>query len=84
MFPGIDKVLHVSIFAALGFCFMSAFPKVKFWWFVQIMLIYAFLTEILQHEMNLGRSSETMDIVADLAGTLIGYFIYKKMKSLYF
>lgn len=41
------------------------------------MLIYAFLTEILQEEMKLGRSMETLDIVADTIGCLIGYYIYK-------
>jgi len=77
MFNGIDKLLHFSIFAALGFCFMSAFPKIKFYYFIQIILIYAFLTEILQEEMGLGRSMETLDIVADTVGCLLGYFIYK-------
>ncbi|CAM3077436.1 VanZ family protein [Chryseobacterium flavum] len=77
MFSGIDKVLHVSIFAALGFFFIATFPKIKFSYFFQIILIYAFLTEILQEEMGLGRSMETLDIVADTLGCLIGYYIYK-------
>ncbi|ROS07595.1 VanZ like protein [Chryseobacterium nakagawai] len=77
MFNGIDKVLHLSIFAALGFLFMAAFPKIKFSYFFQIILMYAFLTEILQEEMGLGRSMETLDIVADTIGCLIGYYTYK-------
>lgn len=77
MFNGIDKLLHLSIFAALGFCFMAAFPKIRFYYFIQIILIYAFLTEILQEEMGLGRSMETLDIVADTIGCLLGYAIYK-------
>ncbi|MFP7657190.1 VanZ family protein [Chryseobacterium proteolyticum] len=79
MFNGIDKVLHVSIFAMLGFCFIAAFPKIKFSYFFQIILIYAFLTEILQEEMGLGRSMETLDIVADVVGCLLGYYIYKML-----
>nr|WP_309436536.1 VanZ family protein [Chryseobacterium sp.] len=77
MFSGIDKILHLSIFAALGFSFIAAFPKIKFSYFFQIILIYAFLTEILQEEMGLGRSMETLDIVADTIGCLLGYYIYK-------
>lgn len=77
VFNGIDKILHVSIFAALGFSFIAAFPKIKFSYFFQIILIYGFLTEILQEEMGLGRSMETLDIVADTVGCLIGYFVYK-------
>ena len=83
MFNGIDKILHLSIFAMLGFCFMAAFPKIKFLTYLYIILIYAFLTEILQDAMNFGRSGEILDIVADTAGFLIGYYVFQKMKSLY-
>lgn len=82
MFNGIDKLLHLSIFALLGFIFVAAFPKIKFFIFLYIMLIYAFLTEILQEEMRLGRSMETLDVIADLVGVLIGYFIYKKISKI--
>ncbi|KIC65230.1 antibiotic resistance protein VanZ [Chryseobacterium taiwanense] len=84
MFDGLDKVLHFSIFAMLGFCFMAAFPKIKFSYFFQIILIYAFLTEILQEEMGLGRSMETLDVVADTIGCLIGYYIYKLLIKRFF
>lgn len=84
MFNGIDKLLHLSIFAALGFFFVAAFPKIKFYYFIQIILIYAFLTEILQEEMGLGRSMETLDIVADTIGCLIGYYIYKLIVKRFF
>lgn len=81
MFNGSDKLLHLSIFAFLGFCFKASFPKSQFSIFIYIMSIYAFLTEILQDEMNLGRSMETLDIVADVIGVLIGYFIFIKIKK---
>ncbi|WP_367174832.1 VanZ family protein [uncultured Chryseobacterium sp.] len=84
MFDGIDKVLHLSIFAVLGFCFMAALPKIKFHLFIQIMLAYAFLTEILQDEMHWGRSSEILDILADTIGVLIGYYLFYKVKDLNF
>ncbi|NMR35797.1 VanZ family protein [Chryseobacterium aquaticum] len=79
MFDGIDKVLHLGIFAMLGFLFIAAFPRIRFSYYFQIILIYAFLTEILQEEMNLGRSMETLDIVADTIGCLLGYYIYKEL-----
>jgi VanZ family protein len=84
MFSGIDKVLHLSIFGMLGFTFMATFPKIRFYYFIQIILIYAFLTEILQEEMGLGRSMETLDIVADTIGCLIGYYIYKVLIKRFF
>ena len=81
MFEGIDKILHISIFAMLGFCFMAAFPKIKFIFYIQIMLCYGMLTEILQDEMHLGRSLENLDLVADTVGVLIGYFLFFRIKS---
>ncbi len=81
MFNGIDKVLHLCIFTLLGFSFMCAFPKIKFLTFIQIMLIYGMATEILQDEMELGRSLEGLDLVADTIGVLVGYFVFVKAKS---
>ena len=80
MFDGIDKLLHLSIFALLGFSFMSAFPKISFLSFLQIMAIYGLLTEILQDEMGWGRSLEGLDFVAAILGAVIGYFIFNKMQ----
>ena len=77
MFDGVDKIIHVSIFALLSFLFMIAFPRIKFIFFLQIMLLYAFVTEILQETMQLGRSLEILDIVADLIGICIGFYLYK-------
>ncbi|AZA55530.1 VanZ family protein [Chryseobacterium sp. G0201] len=84
MFNGVDKVLHLSIFSTLGFLFIGAFPKIKFSYFFQIILIYAFLTEILQEEMGLGRSMESLDIVADTIGCLLGYYTYKVLVKRFF
>ena len=84
MFSGIDKVLNFSIFAALGFSFITAFPRIKFSYFFQIILLYAFLTEILQEEMGLGRSMETLDIVADTIGFLVGYYTYRLLIKRFF
>lgn len=80
MFEGIDKVLHLSIFTFLGFTFMATFPKIKFFYFIQIMMLYGMLTEILQDEMHWGRSLEFLDLIADMVGVLIGYFIFKKFE----
>jgi len=77
MFSGIDKIVHLSVFATLGFLFRAAFPRLLFLYYIYILLIYSFLTEILQDEMGLGRSAELLDIVADTIGFIIGYLIYR-------
>ena len=82
MFNGVDKILHFSIFAVLSFCFLAAFPKIKMLYYIEIMLIYAIATEILQDEMHVGRSMEAWDLVADVLGLIAGYFLFKKIKNL--
>ncbi|MBP0613511.1 VanZ family protein [Chryseobacterium sp. cx-311] len=82
VFQGIDKFIHLITFVVLGFCFMAAFPKTKFSTFIQIMLIYALLTEILQDEMKMGRSLELYDLFADTAGVLLGRLLFNKTKQI--
>ena len=77
MFSGIDKVLHLSIFAFLGFWFIARYPKMTFLYYIYILLIYSLITEILQDAMGWGRSGEILDLVADTLGLLIGYYLYK-------
>ena len=84
MFSGIDKILHLSIFGMLGFCFIAAFPKIKITYYIYILLIYSLLTEILQDEMQWGRSLEFLDLVADTIGFLLGYFAFLRLKRVNF
>lgn len=77
LFPGIDKVVHLGIFAVLAFSIIAAFPKMRLIVLLQILLSYAFLTEILQGEMNLGRSLDILDVIADMAGSLLGIAFYQ-------
>lgn len=80
VFDGVDKIVHLSVFALLGFIFMVAFSRTKFLVFIQIMLLYAFFTEIMQDLMKMGRSLETLDIIADCVGVCFGYYLYQQMK----
>ena len=84
MFSGIDKILHLSIFGMLGFCFIAAFPKIKIIYYIYILLIYSLLTEILQDEMQWGRSLEFLDLVADTIGFLLGYLVFLRLKRVNF
>ncbi|MCT4049424.1 VanZ family protein [Elizabethkingia anophelis] len=77
LFPHFDKVGHAGVFFGLGFLLIAAFPKLKFITYIQIMLCFGFLTEILQDEMHLGRAMEGLDVVADTVGALIGYLVYQ-------
>lgn len=61
---------------------MAAFPKMKIYNYIYLVLIYAFVTEILQDIMGMGRSAEFLDIVADGLGCAIGYLLYLKIINL--
>ena len=82
MFSGIDKILHFLIFTLLGFLFRGSFPKISFLYYICILSIYAVLTEIMQDAMQMGRSGEILDLVADFSGLLFGYYIYNKLLPL--
>jgi VanZ family protein len=60
----------------LGFFFRLRFPKTQFLYFFLILVSYALLTEILQDIMQLGRSLELLDAVADTVGLTLSYYLY--------
>ena len=63
---------------------MIVYSRMKFLVFIQIMLIYAFITEILQEVMQMGRSLENLDILADFIGVCSGFYIYKYLSKTFF
>ncbi|QIG90600.1 VanZ family protein [Chryseobacterium sp. POL2] len=81
MFPGIDKVLHLSIFGFLGFCILVAFPNLKKSTYLLIGLAYALITEIFQEIMDYGRSLEILDLFADMLGFSIAILVYNRLSQ---
>lgn len=69
------------IFALLGFCYRAAYPNIKLSIYFQVLLGYSILTEILQGEMELGRSMEFWDLIADTIGFVLGYLLFKSLRS---
>ncbi len=77
-----DKVVHLLMYAALGFVafyeyFKDKFFKLKYkYWFVYLFLVLVFfggLIEILQGTLFKPRTSEAMDWVADILGLILGF-----------
>ncbi len=83
MFPGIDKVVHLCIFAFLGFSLSMSFKKLNVKYFLLIIFLYGLGTEILQEVMHMGRSFELLDIVADVVGACLGLITYRFFLRLY-
>src|SRR6218665_2065252 len=81
MFRHIDKLIHFSIFFLLGLLFRLCFPKISYLYFFLILVSYGLLTEILQDTMQLGRSLEVLDAVADTLGLSLSYYIYNRYEK---
>lgn len=77
-FQGIDKIVHVGIFVVLGVLFRAAFPKINVFLFFFILFLYSLFTEILQHIMQMGRTGDVMDLIANMFGAFVGCIIFEK------
>lgn len=70
-----DKVAHATVFAGLAFLWMHYLRKAVT--VLVLLLAFAFLTEIVQYLLpaSFSRSFDLKDIVADLAGILVGLVV---------
>lgn len=85
---GFDKVVHVGLFAVLLFLFRSSFD-LKFSRYNLLLLVLALLyglsVEFIQLFWIPNRSFDLYDVVADMAGSMLGLLIWvwtKKNKPL--
>lgn len=81
-FSGADKIIHIGIFVVLGFLLQFSYPEMSFLRFFIITFLYSIITEILQELMDLGRSMEFLDLMADTVGLLIGYYMLIRIERL--
>jgi len=84
-----DKVVHIFIFLVQTFLILVAFRTqyllgnrrlVYTWLLISIVTVFAFLTEVLQSYVFIGRDGNAYDFIADFIGVLVGYLAY----NLYF
>ena len=80
-FHNLDKIVHFLIFVVLGFCSRVAFFKQKKRFFVVVMFIYALFTEVAQGLMNMGRTMDFYDLIADMMGAGFGCFLFWQILS---
>ncbi len=72
--PGLDKVVHIVLFAAWSFLF-AGYTRSNAVVVLLTGLALGLGIEFLQEFSALGRSFEWWDVAADLAGALLGYLI---------
>ena len=84
----IDKIIHVFIFMALTFLWLSYVnsflnntkPIVLFFILV-VCLIYGILIEVTQELYVSSRGAEVLDVIADLVGTGLGLLFFRNYKD---
>ena len=69
----IDKLVHIAVFALPTAALIKAGVPRR--WVIGLMVAHAPLSEFLQGSMLADRSAERADVLADLAGVLLGTLI---------
>jgi len=69
---GFDKVEHLAAYILLSLWFTGLVARGRYWAVVAGLLALGLLIEVLQWRMNLGRSAETLDMLANMLGVGVG------------
>ena len=74
--PGLDKVVHALVFAALTFTGLHAGLRAR--WFVPTVLGYALASEAVQGWVLAERSGDPWDLLADACGVTLGAWLHRR------
>jgi VanZ family protein len=72
---GFDKVEHFTAYCALAVWFTGLYPRTRYWQVVAGLLALGLGIEVAQGVMQLGRSAEVLDMVANAAGVGVGLLL---------
>lgn len=88
LFKNSDKMLHFLAFAGFAFFTRLAFPKAAAWKVWALIILWAPISEALQHQVQPSRYFSWLDIVANLTGVASGalcwwiiLLIYQRWKT---
>jgi VanZ family protein len=73
-FGGVDKFVHIGMFATWVIAMRLDFPRMAAWLAVALGLVFSIFTEVIQLFVE-GRSLDFYDVVADSVGLLIGLLL---------
>ncbi len=71
-FPGLDKVVHVVLFAVPTWALMRVVPHP--WMALAPMLVHVPVSELIQHFWIAERGGDVLDAVAGLLGVAVGWW----------
>jgi hypothetical protein len=72
--PGLDKLVHISIFAAPALAALMAAISAPL--VLGVLVVHAPLSELIQHFGLSHRSGDVLDMTADLVGVAVGWLAY--------
>jgi len=72
---GSDKVGHFATYCGLAVWFTGLYPRTRYWKVVAGLLALGLGLEIAQGVMQLGRSAELLDMVANATGVGVGLLL---------
>jgi hypothetical protein len=77
--PGTDKVVHVTLFAALALTGLWAGARRTV--LAGLLVLYAAVSEVLQGVLPIARDATVGDFLADSAGVLAGLLVWRAVES---
>lgn len=90
LFPGADKLVHAIMFGTLSAVLLFDYSRFHHWrnvsWpvgiaFAALSAIFGICIEFLQESMQLGRSFEWLDMLADTAGAFLAMLLWKLIET---
>ena len=70
-----DKVEHFAAYLGLALWFTGLFARSRYWLVAAALVAFGLAIEAAQGAMNLGRSAEALDMVANVLGVSLGLVI---------
>jgi hypothetical protein len=70
LFPGVDKVVHIGVFAAVALTGVRI--RLPLLWLVAALVGNALVSELVQHWLLPDRSGDPADVLADVVGIGLG------------
>jgi hypothetical protein len=77
--PGVDKIVHLSLFAALALT--GRWAGVRRGVLAGLLVLYAAVSELLQGTDLVDRDASVGDLVADSAGVVAGLLLWRLLAS---
>lgn len=87
--PSFDKIGHVLVFTilviiwSLFVLFKTEGHKARTHWVVLLAFLYGIIIEVLQGLFFESRSADWWDVLANTAGILLGWLIFKRLKKIF-